>query len=114
MLTRAICKKAVAPRSLFAFETGPDIPFPYVILVEKCSNLDYDAQNPVKETTIEGVDMVLAVTPNRLLKEALERAVEKCRQGQDAAQQPKPLILLDAGECLEPDFDWMNILERPL
>jgi hypothetical protein len=56
----------------------------------------------------------VAVTPNRLLKEALERAVEKCQQCQDAAQQPKPLILLDASECLEPDFDWMNILERPL
>jgi len=85
-----------------------------VIIEICCNNLDYDAQNLVKETTIEGVDMVLAVTPNRLLKEAMERAVEKCRQGQDSAQQPKPLILLDAGECLEPDFDWMNILERPL
>jgi len=85
-----------------------------VIIEICCNNLDYDAQNLVKETNIEGVDMVLAVTPNRLLKEALERAVEKCRQGQDSAQQPKSLILLDAGACLEFGFDWMNILERPL
>jgi hypothetical protein len=66
-----------------------------------------------KETQIQGVDMVLAIAPSKRIKDSLARAVGKCRSGV-AAENSRPLVLLDAGECLTAGFDWVSVLERPV
>jgi len=83
-----------------------------VIIEICCSDMPYEARNLTQERLVDGVDMVLAVTPNRKTKKALEQAVEKC-QVPDEEAILKPLIVIDAGECLAADFDWVTILERP-
>jgi DNA-binding PadR family transcriptional regulator len=78
-----------------------------------CSNMDYDARNLVKERQLAGVDMVIAIAPNRMTREALERAVEKARPVEGEGNRAATLVLLDASECLSPDFDWItNVFER--
>jgi len=84
-----------------------------VIIEICCNNIAYEAHNLVREQQIEGVDMVLAVTPNQKTKKALEQAVERRRVTDEAATRLRPLIVVDAGECLAPDFDWVTVLERP-
>jgi hypothetical protein len=57
--------------------------------------------------------MVLAIAPSKRIKDSLARAVGKCRSGV-AAENSRPLVLLDAGECLTAGFDWVSVLERPV
>lgn len=87
-----------------------------VIIEICCNNMPYEARNLVRETQVDGVDMVLAVTPNLRLKETLSEAVKKCETETAADRaRARPLILLDAGECLDETFDWASaVLERPL
>jgi len=84
-----------------------------VIIEICCNNIAYEARNLVREQQIEGVDMVLAVTPNQKTKKALEQAVERCRAADEAAAGRRPLIVVDAGECMAKTFDWVTVLERP-
>jgi len=83
-----------------------------VIIEICCNNMPYEARNLTQERLIDGVDLVLAVTPNQKTKKALEQAAEKCQVPDGAAAGLKPLIVLDAGECLEKGFDWLKVLER--
>ena len=77
-----------------------------------CSNLDYEAKNLLKERAVEGVDMLIAVTPNRKTKEALQRSLEKCQPARHDRPQWAPLAILDAGTCLSREFDWVSVFER--
>lgn len=73
-----------------------------------CTDVPHVARNLLKEQKVPGVDLVLAVTPNRRLRAALSRAVDRSRP----AGQPvgAPLVILDAGTCLAHDFDWRSVL----
>jgi hypothetical protein len=83
-----------------------------IIIEICCNNMAFEAGSLIKETRIQGVDMVLAIAPSKRIKDSLARAVSKCRSGV-AAEDSRPLVLLDAGECLNADFDWVALLERP-
>lgn len=85
-----------------------------VIIEVCCSNPDYDAMNITREMGVDGVDLVIAVAANRRLMRILKAAVDRYCNEDSAAAAPKPLVLLDAGECLNKDFDWHGIFERPL
>ena len=81
-------------------------------IIEICiHNLNYEAANLVKERKIEGVDMVIAVTPNRRVKNALQRALETYQNSEAGPAQLAPVVVLDAGECLAPKFDWVTVFE---
>ena len=84
-----------------------------VIIEICCNSMNYEAQNLRREQQIDGVDKVLAVTPNQKTKKALEQAVEKHPVADEVVARLKPLIVIDAGECLNADFDWVALLERP-
>jgi len=77
-----------------------------------CTNMDYEARNLRREQSVDGVDMVLAVTPNARVKKALAQALEKCAGEGGTSATLKPLILLDAGECFAKDFNWATVV-RP-
>jgi hypothetical protein len=99
----------IEPDSVLNFPGGQR-----VIIEICCTDIAYKAANLVRERSIDGVDMVLAITANARLKEALSRAVERCAADGAAAGEPRPLVLLDAGECLDKRFDWVAVFERPL
>jgi hypothetical protein len=77
-----------------------------------CTNMDYEARNLRREQSVDGVYMVLAVTPNARVKKALAQALEKCAGEGGTSATLKPLILLDAGECFAKDFNWATVV-RP-
>jgi len=82
------------------------------IIVEVCcTNLDYDAKNIVLESAIAGVDMVIAVTPDKKTKNKLAEALRKNSQD-GAGQSGHPIALLDSGQCLEDDFDWKEVVSE--
>ena len=83
-----------------------------IIIEICCNNMNYEARNLRREQQIEGVDKVIAITPNQKTKKALEQAVERCQVPDQAAARLKPLIVIDAGECLKKNFNWMTVLER--
>ena len=83
-----------------------------IIIEVCCNNMDYDARNLVKERQVTGVDVVIAVVPNQRLKKALERALDKCRP--EVTTTPlAPLIVLEAGQFIDRDFDWAGALAMP-
>lgn len=84
-----------------------------VIIEICCNNMSYEAQNLRREQQIDGVDKVLAVTPNQKTRKALEQSVEKCTVADEATARLRPLIVVDAGECLKRGFDWAVILKGP-
>ena len=57
--------------------------------------------------------MVIAITPNRRLKKTLQSAVTECQGNVGEYDRLAPLVILDAGECLAPQFDWVGVFERP-
>jgi hypothetical protein len=80
------------------------------IIVEICcNNLDYDSKNILIEAKIPDVDQVVAITPDKKARHLLEDALKRNSQGLDESRQ-KPVILLDAGECLADQFDWGAVL----
>jgi hypothetical protein len=83
-----------------------------IVIEVCCNNLAYDARNLTKERQVAGVDGIIAVTPNQRLKEALQRALDKCRP--EIPNAPlAPLVVLDAGQFLDRAFDWREILALP-
>ena len=81
------------------------------VIFEVCiHNLGYEARNLMRERQVEGVDLVVAVTPSRRLRDALQRAVDRCRPNQ-AGRRLAPLHILDAGQALSPQFDWGTVLQ---
>jgi hypothetical protein len=76
-----------------------------------CHNMAYEAKNLVAESGVNAVDLVVAVAPNRRTKGALERALEKAWPAGNTGKRA-PVVILDAGECLSRDFDWVAVLER--
>lgn len=84
-----------------------------VIIEVVCTNVDREAQILTKERTIAGVDMVLVIAANKKLKKALEDALKKNLFEAGSDKEPARLVVLDAGECLEPKFDWVSVFERP-
>ena len=88
-------------------------PLGYRTIIEViCYNIDREAKILVKERGIAGVDMVIAIVPNQDMKKILQRAVDKCQIRESDAQLAS-LVILDAGMCLCPKFDWISVFERP-
>jgi len=80
------------------------------IIVEVCcSNLDYDARNILIEAEIPEIDRVVAVTPDKRTKCALEEALKKNFENSSEDWQ-RSVALLDAGQCLTDEFDWAGTL----
>ena len=77
-----------------------------------CYNIEREAKILVKERGIAGVDMVIAIVPNQGMKKALQRAVDRCQTRESDAHLAS-LVILDAGQCLSPKFDWISVFERP-
>jgi len=77
-----------------------------------CNNMNYEARNLLREAGIDGVDLVVAIAPNQRARQALARAVERHRPPDEPGAHLAPLVLLDAGECLTPDFDWATVLAK--
>ena len=83
-----------------------------IVIEVCCNNLPYDARNLTKERQIAGVDGIIAVTPNQRVREALQRALDKCRP--EIPNAPLALVvILDAGQFLDRDFDWREVLALP-
>jgi hypothetical protein len=80
------------------------------IIVEVCcSNLDYDANNILTEAEIPEIDKVIAITPDKRTKHALEEALK--RNFEDSSEDwQRSVALLDAGQCLADEFDWAGTL----
>jgi len=78
-----------------------------------CCNVDHEAKTLVKERGIDGVKVVIAVVPNQYVKKALQRALERCQIGGSDNAESEKLVVLDAGKCLSPKFDWISVFERP-
>jgi len=79
-----------------------------------CTNLGYEAETLTRETSIQGVDMVIAVTPNQKTKKALQSALDEWQLGKSGDDRRAPIVVLDAGECLfSKKFDWISVFERP-
>lgn len=88
-------------------------PLGYRTIIEIiCYNVDREARILVKERGIAGVDMVIAIVPNQPMKKALQRAVDRCQTKESDADLAS-LVILDAGTCLSPKFDWVSVFERP-
>lgn len=88
-------------------------PLGYRTIIEVvCYNIDREAKILVKERGIAGVDMVIAIVPNQLTKKTLQRAMDRCQTRESDAHLAS-LVILDAGQCLSPKFDWVSIFERP-
>jgi len=80
------------------------------IIVEVCcNNLSYDAQNILVEAAIPGIDKVIAVTPDKKILRQLKDSLQKHRASSSAGP-PANIVLLDAGQCLRPEFDWPGVL----
>lgn len=78
-----------------------------------CCNVDHETKTLVKERGIDSVKVVIAVVPNQYVKKALQCALERCQiEGSDNAESKK-LVVLDAGKCLSPKFDWISVFEQP-
>ena len=80
-----------------------------IIIEICCNNFAYEARNLMRERQIDGVDMVIAVTPTGKLKGALRRALEKQHVTDAPKQTLRPFVLLDASECLNTGFDWTAV-----
>ncbi|MHA2314902.1 MAG: hypothetical protein ACXACF_06395 [Candidatus Hermodarchaeia archaeon] len=88
-------------------------PLGYRTIIEViCYNIDREAKILVKERGIAGVDMVIAIVPNQLTKKTLQRAMDRCQTRESDAHLAS-LVILDAGACLSPRFDWITVFERP-
>jgi len=88
-------------------------PLGYRTIIEAvCYNIDREAKILAKERGIAGVDMVIAIVPNQATKKSLQRAVDRCQVSQSDAHLGS-LVILDAGTCLSPKFDWVSVFERP-
>ncbi|MHC4534761.1 MAG: ATP-binding protein [Planctomycetota bacterium] len=86
----------------------------YQIIIEIiCCNVDHEAKTLVKEGGIDGVKVVIAVVPNQHVKKALQCALERCQIGGSDSDESEKLVVLDAGKCLSPKFDWISLFERP-
>jgi hypothetical protein len=80
-----------------------------IIIEVCCSNLDYDAKNILIEAEIPEIDWVVAVTPDKRTKCALEEALKK--NFEDLSEDWQKLVaLLDASQCLAGEFDWAETL----
>ena len=84
-----------------------------IIIEIICCNVDHEAKTLVKERGIDGVKVVIAVVPNRYVKKALQCALERCQIGGSDNAESEKLVVLDAGKCLSPKFDWVGVFERP-
>jgi hypothetical protein len=82
-----------------------------IIVEVTCSNLDYDAQNIITESQIEAVDQLIAVTPDARTKKSLEKALEKQLFQAPESSQRRPIIVLEAVQCLADDFDWAEVVQ---
>lgn len=88
-------------------------PLGYRTIIEViCYNIEREAKILVTEMGIAGVDMVIAIVPNQGMKKALQRAVDRCRVRESDAHLAS-LVILDAGTCLSPKFDWISVFDRP-
>jgi hypothetical protein len=88
-------------------------PLGYRTIIEViCYNIDREARILTRERGIAGVDMVIAIVPDQHMKKALQRAVDRCQTRENNADLAS-LVILDAGKCLSPEFDWVSVFERP-
>ena len=74
-----------------------------------CHNVGYDADNMLDEASITGIDKLVAVTPDKRTKVALENALRR-RSTEERAVQGAPIEVFDAHECLGDRFDWSAVL----
>jgi hypothetical protein len=82
-----------------------------IIVEVTCSNLDYDAQNIIMESQISGVDQLIAVTPDARTKRSLEKALEKQLFQAPESSQRRPIIVLEAVQCLADEFNWAEVVQ---
>ena len=88
-------------------------PLGYRSIVEiVCCNIDREAKILTTERGISGVDLVIAIAANQRMKKTLQCAVERCQVTANDSQLAS-LVILDAGKCLSPKFDWIGVFERP-
>jgi len=78
-----------------------------IIIEIVCTNIAREAEIINKEMTVDGVDMVLAITANKTLEKSLRRVLKD-----DLFEGKARLVILDAGTCLDPKFDWVAVFER--
>jgi DNA-binding PadR family transcriptional regulator len=77
-----------------------------------CGNIDREAKILTKERGISGVDLVIAIAANQRMQKTLQCAVDRCQVTANDSQLAS-LVILDAGKCLSPKFDWIGVFERP-
>jgi hypothetical protein len=63
------------------------------------------------ESQIPGVDQLIAVTPDARTKQSLEKALEKKLFQAPESSQRRPIIVLEAVQCLADDFDWAEVVQ---
>ena len=98
----------IQPDSVLSMTSG------YRSIIEiVCSNIEREAEILSRERAIPGVDMVIAVTANKKLRKALEYVLEESLFESGSDKKLARLVVLDAGGCLEPKFDWVSVFEKP-
>jgi hypothetical protein len=74
-----------------------------------CQNkVDYEVRRLMDLCAIDHVDLVILVAPTKKAIAAVSLAIGKLWRD----QIPQRYVLLSATECMEPDFDWMTVLEK--
>ena len=88
-------------------------PLGYRTIIEIiCCNIDREAKILTTERSISGVDLVIAIAANQRMKKTLQCAVDRYQVAANDSQLAS-LVILDAGKCLSPKFDWISAFKRP-
>jgi hypothetical protein len=75
-----------------------------------CQNKhDYEIRRLMDLCAIEHVDLALLVVPTKKAAASVSLIIDKMWK----PEVPRRYVILSATECLEPDFDWVTLLERP-
>jgi len=75
------------------------------------SNVDSQVQLLTNDKNIPGIDKIIVVVPDGNTKKTVQDTLDKYRSRENGKADLTPVVILDAGECLLPDFDWGKYLE---
>jgi len=85
------------------------------ILVEVCChNVTRQVETLLEEAAIQDVDMLVAVTAGVELRRKLQQELDKKAKDSGPRLFTKGTVtVISAPDCLEPGFDWVDLLSRP-
>jgi hypothetical protein len=83
-----------------------------IIIEICCSNFDYDARNVLIEAGIPGIDLVVAITPDKGSLKSLTKTLTNNAELFSGNWQ-ESVVTLDPAQCLSDEFDWAAILVNP-